>query len=144
MILLKQKGTRSISIQEVEQLERDYNIKLPQDYKDHMLTYNGINPLKNYYFQPNIWEDEINFFSTLPIKYGDYIFEEANLIGYLKDYPENHISIGRSRTGSISISLKKDEYGSVYVYYSDGEIHKLANSFTEFLEGLEEYEDDDY
>lgn len=142
MIKLKQRGSESLSLELLQKIEKDYNIKLPLDYKNFMLEYNGITPLKDYYYQPSIWEDQINFFYILPIKHGNYIFEEANLIGYLKDYPENHISIGRTRTGSLSMSMKKGDHGSIYVYYSDGEMHKLANSFTEFLQGLEEYEDD--
>ncbi|EDP96811.1 SMI1/KNR4 family protein [Kordia algicida OT-1] len=143
MIKCKQKGEKAITLKEIEQLETDYSIKLPEDYKNHMLKFNGINPLEDYYFLPDTWEDEINFFSTLPIKYGHYIFEKANLIGYLEDYPENHVSIGRTRTGGLSLSLHKEDYGSIYVYYSDGEMHKLAASLTEFLQGLEICEDFD-
>ncbi|WP_420571191.1 SMI1/KNR4 family protein [Kordia sp.] len=140
MIKYKSKA-QNITLEEFQQLENNYSIKLPQDYKNHMLKCNGINPLEDYYFLPDIWEDEINFFYILPIKYGSYIFEEGNLIGYLEDYPEMQVMIGVTRTGSLSMSLKKEEHGSIYVYYSDGEMHKLANSFTEFLEGLEICED---
>lgn len=143
MIKYKSKS-QNITLEEFQQLEKNYSIKFPQDYKDHMLKYNGINPLEDYYFLPDTWEDAINFFYILPIKYGSYIFEEGNLIGSLEDYPEMQLMIGVTRTGNLSMSLKKEEYGSIYVYYSDGEMHKLTNSFTEFLEGLETCEDFDY
>lgn len=132
----------NISIEDIKQVEKSLKIKLPQDYINHMLEYNGIDPKGNYYFRPNIWNNEIYFSYTLPIKYGTDIFEDANLDDELEDYPEMQITIGVTYTGDLSMSLKKGEYGSIYVYYSDGEMHKLANSFTEFLQGLEEYEDD--
>ena len=134
-----------INLSDLQNLEKKYGVIFPEDYKKHMQKYNGINPLKRYFFNPGKWYDKFYFEYTLPIKTGDYTFEEANL-GGLKDYPEEQLVIGHILGGGISMSFEGKERGSIYAYYSDGEIHKLASSFTEFLNGLEELieeEDDD-
>ncbi|WP_442264912.1 SMI1/KNR4 family protein [Tenacibaculum sp. ZS6-P6] len=123
--------------EELIELENLYSVKLPESYKNFMLKSNGMNPLGEYFFKPEIWEEELYFEYLLPIKYGKYNVERAN-IGGLDDFPNGHLSIGHVQGGTISLSVKKDDYGSIHVYYSDGEMHKLADSFTEFLEGLKE------
>ena len=132
----KKREKKPISNSEILNLELEYGVLLPEDYKEKMLEMNGFSSTDDLYFKPEIWDDEIEFFYIFSIKYGSSTFEKYNTKEELNDYPEGKISIGRSRTGNFAISVKKDDYGSVYVYYSDGEIHKLANSFTKFLEGL--------
>lgn len=134
--------SENISINDIKEIEKSLGIKLPKDYVNHMLKFNGIDPQGDYYYKPDIWEDEINFSYILPIHHGTYTFNKANKIKTLEDFPEMQVMIGATTTGNLSMSLKKEDNGSIYVYYSDGEIHKLADSFTEFLQRLEEYEDD--
>ena len=134
----EQKGDKLVDKNDIKELELKYKVILPNDYKDYMLEMNGLFSKKTLYFKPEIWGEDIEFFYVLPIKYGSDIFERANLKDEFFDFPENHITIGVTYTGNISMSLKESEYGSIYVFYSDGEMHKLANSFTEFLEGLKE------
>ncbi|SEC37900.1 SMI1 / KNR4 family (SUKH-1) [Tenacibaculum sp. MAR_2009_124] len=134
----KKREEKLISESEILNLELEYGISLPEDYKEKILEMNGFSSTVDLYFKPEEWDDEIEFFNVFSIKYGSSTFEKYNTKDCLNDYPEGKISIGRSRTGNFSMSVKKDDYGSIYVYYSDGEMHKLASSFSEFLEGLKE------
>ena len=134
----KQKGEKEISTEEIKSLELKYNIVLPEDYREGMLKMNGYYASEELFFNSNVFDDEIEFFSIFPIKYGSTAFENVNGINDLNDYPEGHVIIGRSRTGYFSMSLNTKDYGSIHVFYSDGEMHKLADTFTEFLDGLEE------
>ncbi|SEC37830.1 SMI1 / KNR4 family (SUKH-1) [Tenacibaculum sp. MAR_2009_124] len=127
----------NLTLEEVLEFERFYAIELPESYKSFMLENNGMRLLRAYFFKPEVWEEELYFEYLLPIKYGKYNLERAN-IGGLDDFPNGHLSIGHVQGGTISLSVKKDDYGSIHVYYSDGEMHKLTDSFTEFLEGLKE------
>ena len=132
------KDKKLIEALDFKKVEEIHKIIFPEDYKVHMLKYNGGRPVSKLFFKPDIWDDEIKLSYLLPLKYGSYTFERANLKGELLDYPEENLIIGHTLTGALSISFKESEYGSIYVFYSDGEMHKLANSFTEFLEGLKE------
>ncbi|SEC38079.1 SMI1-KNR4 cell-wall [Tenacibaculum sp. MAR_2009_124] len=132
----KAKG-ENLTLEEVLEFERFYAIELPESYKNFMLENNGMRLLRDYFFKPEIWEDALYLEYILPIKHGSYIVEEAN-IGGIDDYPKGNLVIGHVQGGIISMSVKKDDYGSIYVCYSDGEMHKLTDSFTEFLEGLKE------
>ncbi|CAL2094290.1 SMI1 / KNR4 family (SUKH-1) [Tenacibaculum sp. 190524A05c] len=134
----KPKG-EDLIIVDLKKVEDLYNIKLPLSYNEFMLKYNGMNPSKEYFFKPDIWEEKFYFEYLLSIKYGRYNLERANIRG-IKSFPENHLTIGHVEGGTISLSLKKQDYGSIHVFYSDGEMYKLADSFTEFLDGLEELE----
>ncbi|WP_299105590.1 SMI1/KNR4 family protein [uncultured Tenacibaculum sp.] len=140
MVKFKQKGGSRLDIRDLEEIENFYNIKLPEDYKINMLEYNGISPINEVYYKPSVWDDEIELFYMLPIKNGSSTVETNNVLNDLSSYPEKHLIIGRTKTGGISMSFKEKEIGGIYVFYSDGEIHKIAGSYTEFLEGLtEEY-----
>ena len=129
---------KDLTPSELIELEKLYSIKLPKSYKEFMIKNNGMRPLREYFFKPEIWDNDIEIFNIFSIKYGSSTFEKYNINIGLGDYPEGKVTIGRSRTGNFSMSVKKDDYGSIYVYYSDGEMHKLASSFSEFLEGFKE------
>jgi len=60
-----------------------------------------------------------------------------------RDYlSEKYINIGYTGTGNICISFQEQNYGAIYVYYSETELELIATSFTEFLNGLVDYSDD--
>ena len=123
-------------IQEIDlkNIESTYTIVFPEDYKIHMVEFNGGRAIDNLFYKPNIWETDILFFNFIPIKHGTYHFEMVN---DLDEFPEKQLVIGLAQNGDISMSFQEKEYGAIYICYSDGELHKLADSFNEFIEGLE-------
>lgn len=125
-----------ISRKELKEFETKIGLSLPEDYKAHMLKYNG-GSVVNIYLFFGVPDDGINLFGFYPIKYGTTLFVDR------KDYlPENHIGIGRTGTGYLAMSLDEKTYGSIYVHYSEVELEFLAPSFTEFIEGLGDYTSD--
>jgi hypothetical protein len=127
-----------ISELELTQFSEELELKLPEAYKLHILENNGGYP-ENEYFK-NI---HVHYFYA--IKKGEYPLEEK--ISNLKDVlPINYFPFTSDEGGNqVCISLNEEDYGKVYFCPMDmGEVKPefLANSFTEFLEGLSE--DDDY
>ena len=120
---------------EMNQIEIDLSVKFPEDYRNYMLIYNGGSPKSiSVYFN----KKNIRLSSFLPLKYGEDTLEESYMNS--RDFlPKNYVPIGYTETGNLCMSLSKDTYGSVYVYYSDVELELLASSFTEFLDGLVDY-----
>ncbi|RBW59439.1 hypothetical protein DS884_06785 [Tenacibaculum sp. E3R01] len=120
-----------------ELIEFEYGLnglKLPDDYKKHMLRYNGGETDEIYLWKLN---EEIEFHDLNPIKYGYGTMEERFKIDRVEVLPESDIFIGVIRGGDICISLTEaGSYGSVYIIYSDGKRINLASSFTELLNGF--------
>lgn len=123
----------AISAQELKEFETAIGLVLPEDYKAHMLTYNGGAAACMYLFF-GLPDDGINLFGFYPIKYGDTLFVERR--NYL---PEKHLAIGRTGTGYLVMSLAENSYGNIFVHYSEVELEFLAASFTEFIDGLTDY-----
>lgn len=125
-----------ITPKELKEFEAEIGLSLPEDYKMHMLKYNGGSASSIYLFfgEP---DNGINLLGFYPIKYGTTLFAGK------KDYlPEKHIGIGRTGTGYLAMSLDEKTHGNIYVHYSEVELQFLAASFTEFVAGLENYSDD--
>lgn len=123
----------AISAEELKEFETAIGLVLPEDYKAHMLTYNGGSAAGIYLFF-GLPDDGINFLGFYPIKFGDTLLVER------RDYlPEKHLAIGRTGTGYLAMSLAENTYGNIYVHYSKVELEFLAASFTEFIAGLTDY-----
>lgn len=125
-----------ITSEEIREFEAETGLSLPEDYKAHMLQYNGghASGIDVFFGEP---DDGINLSCFLPMKYAD-----SSLVVETKDYlPEKYISIGLTQTGYLAMSLDEETYGSIYVHYSEAELEFLAASFTEFVNGLIDYSD---
>jgi hypothetical protein len=123
-----------ITDKEINDFEKKLKgFKLPDDYKGHMLKYNGGVTLEFYEWYK---DDEVQFLYFLPLKFEDNNMENA-LISKEGILPESDIFIGSIRGGKLCMSLARNgDKGSVYAFFSDGEKLDLANSFTEFVNGL--------
>lgn len=123
----------AISAEELKEFETTIGLVLPEDYKAHMLTYNGGAFVSIYLFF-GLPDDGINLLGFYPIKHGDTLLVER------RDYlPEKHLAIGRTGTGYLAMSLDEISYGNIYVHYSEVELEFLAASFTDFIDGLTDY-----
>jgi hypothetical protein len=121
-----------ITEEELNEFEQEIGGTLPEDYRAHMLKYNGGVP-SSYYLYFGEPDDDILLSRFKSIKYGTPLVEKQDYL------PEDYLSIGYTQTGYLAMSLDKNEYGSIFVYYSEAELTKIASSFTEFLEGLVDY-----
>lgn len=123
-----------ITQKEIEDFERKLNgLKLPNDYKEHMLKYNGGGTLEFYEWHK---DDDVQFLYFLPMKFEDNNMENA-LIAKENVLPKTDIFIGAIRGGKLCMSLtKKGGKGVIYAFFPDGERLDLANTFLEFINGL--------
>ena len=143
------KTQKTITREEIDEIEKSLGITLPQELLEHYLKYNGGVPEKPcFYSEESDVEIEIQSFS--PLKYSNddlrtleekyVLFKEKSdlmtrYLPFANDYGANRICIGL-------------ENGKIYVVYMDlGEITDdsvvlLADSFNEFIDGLEEPEDE--
>ena len=124
-----------ITLSDIQEFEAAKGLTLPEDYKAHLLRYNGaeVESIEVYFGVP---DDGINFSYFHPLKYGDSILVDT------EDYlPEKHITIGCTSTGYLAMSLAEEAYGHIYVYYSEAELTWLADSFTAFVSDLTDYTD---
>ncbi|WP_175620518.1 SMI1/KNR4 family protein [Chryseobacterium schmidteae] len=123
-----------IMLEDLKEFEAALGLSLPEDYKAHLLAYNGAG-LKSTEVFFGYMDDGINLYYFHPIKYGN------SLQSGKRDYlPEKYICIGCILGGYLAMSLDEQTYASIYSYYSEVELEYLASSFTEFVDGLIDYE----
>lgn len=134
-------------------IKSKYNkdIKIPQDYINFLLKYNGCNfeseTIKYIYFKPEI---ELSIFVSVKdlIEYLSDPYK-TDFEGYYLDALINDLiltRIGYEKWGGdeISIGIGKKNNGHIYIskLYSAIDFEKIADSFTEFLNGLVIFDDD--
>jgi hypothetical protein len=134
MVTVK-KPSSKISTEDVQSFEHQYEIELPEEYKQFLLNNNGGIPDKVYYTE-NDADLVINFFLSLGSE--KYSIEE-----YIKDWRQEGLAnelvpIGEDAFGNlICISCKGDNKGQVYVWNHElSEIRLIAPSFNYLLSNL--------
>lgn len=126
--------TQSITLDELNEFQTLIGKHLPEDYRQHMLTYNGgdVEEINNAHLSEPEGGGGISDF--YPIKYGSYTLEKSyqNTNDIL---PNGYLAIGRPRgSGEIIISLNDDaSYGNTKHWFPDGTIYDLSSSFTQLL-----------
>ena len=152
VLILFRNTSKSLTGEEIEAIESELGVTLPDSFVDHYLVYNGGIPSKPYFYsEEEDVETGIQIFS--PIK---YCFEKLNLKTVEQKYvffKEKSKLMCRylpfaNDYGSNQICINLDD-GKIYIVYMDtGELDQkcfqfLANDFTEFLNGLSEESIDD-
>lgn len=132
---------------DITDFEKRINKNLPDDYRQHMLKWNGGGV------------SQLNLEHVLYPEDGDFRIENLYSIDYKTNTIETvieylgsaledgYIPIGSTAGGGkILMSLKSDiTYGNIKVMFSDGELHDMSPSFEQYLEdiveGYDRYED---
>lgn len=132
-------NSQLITLTELNSFETMIGLSLPQDYRQHMLTYNGgiVEPYKLDHI--NYIDGDQGISKLYPIKYGSMTMEK--IYSHLNNLiPNNYLSIGKTRgQGEIIMSLNNDgTYGNIKEWYPDGEINELSPSFTQLLNDMVE------
>lgn len=131
-----------INSDELQVFEHNLGYILPNDYKDHMLTYNGgivINKKIEHKDYPDITSTGLNY--LFPIKYGAEPVENVyNDISQFLD--DGYLPIGKNSGGGyVIMSLNSDDmYGEIKEWYPDDELNDMSPSFTQYLEDMIESE----
>ena len=158
----KLKSYKVIYIDEIEKFEEKIDAKLPKDYVEFLLKYNGGRPKQDAYnnmiepINSQIDGGAVSWFYTLAEDYHYNLFKNYQI--FENRMPKELIPIGDDGGGNqICLAVGGDNYGKVYFWDHDWEnddeeqepdysnVYLIANSFTEFVNKLYEYklEDED-
>lgn len=133
--------SKPITKEELNHFENSLDgLTLPDDYRKHMLDYNGGIVDQDDIEHKNYPSDGVGIAFFLPIKYGGYTIEKA-IENYSDRMPSGYLAIGYTTgcAGVIIMSLNNDEtYGYTKVRYTEGEIDDLSPSFTDLLNDMVE------
>jgi cell wall assembly regulator SMI1 len=132
----------SITEEDILSLEKQLKSRLPQDYRDFLLAYNGGSPNPNVFFISQEQQE-----SNLSILFGITSKKAydlwTNALDAYEDMERTVMPIGEDPGGNqIYMSLHSDTYGRVY--FRDHELpapdslFPIAASFTDLLQKLYE------
>jgi cell wall assembly regulator SMI1 len=149
------KCAKKIDLSEIKAIEKDLNIIFPKDFTEHYLLYNGGVPVNcHYYIEDNDIDTSVSLF--YPLKNHIETIEintiEERYLQFIEKgiLPKNFVPFA-SDWGGNQFCIDIKDSGTVYLVYMDlgnpleaeDAIIKIANNFNNFLEKLEEEEDDD-
>lgn len=147
--MLKENG--SLKEEVLQAIEEYWGFGLPKDYRKFLLQYNGGIPVeKKYYFKNTKEPGGITEFFGFIKGYNHNLLRQATFTG--DRVPKNMLSIGDAPCGDlILLTVKGKDRNKVYLWDHEmeadpaqGEVPDysnltlIADSFTEFIEGLRE------
>ena len=133
------KHTKAAVVQpDIDRFETAYGVSLPNDYKAHLLRFNGGVPEKN---KINIGDAvDLRIAGFYSLTHGTNTLESITdmLKVWEKVLPEHLVPIAfDGGAGQICLSVSDEDRGSTWLYYPDTEeLTFLSASFSEFLEAL--------
>ncbi len=101
---------QDLSLEEISTFEKEYNVKLPKEYIEHMLKFNGGYPIKDVYF------DRYPIDGFRPIKYGNHTVE-ADIKSLSEFFPARSIPFAYSTGGVIYMVLNEKGYSNIYYVF---------------------------
>lgn len=129
-----------VSDRDVFSLEEKIKTRLPEDYRNFILDFNGGFPTPNiFYISPYQQESRLSIFYGITSKKSCDIW--ANALNSYEDMGRSFLPIGEDPGGNqIYISLHPDTLGRIYFrdheLYASESLTLIANSFSEFLQNL--------
>lgn len=137
---------RTLDISEISEIERIIGIKLPKEYSEFLLKFNGGKPIRNcFVLDSEDYKEVSHFYSERFSIYSGDLIKSINK--YTDQIPSHYLPVAESPNGDVfCISLKKIDFGSVYIWDHemanyDGKpweenMLKLAETLSIFLESL--------
>lgn len=151
MINIDKNKTR-LDLNKFEKFQSKLDFKLPKEYKDFLLKYNGGTP------EPNIYENK-NISISVQYFYGidDDLFSsiENKIKVMINRMPDAVIPIAEFEGGDVAcLVLSKEKYGEIFLWEHDKEceefyakninsMKRIAKSFNNFLTLLEPFKDNE-
>jgi cell wall assembly regulator SMI1 len=137
---------------QINDLEKKFNICLPNEYRNFLLKYNGGIPRPSVFnFKDNGGQETNSLVHYFYAIYNESNYDnlEQNYILYIKEkrIPLNILPIADDPFGNmICISLSGNDCGNVYFWNHEEEVENesydnlslIANNFNEFLDNLYE------
>lgn len=144
--------SKNVSISDIEQLENELNIKLPEQYKHFLLECNGGTPEPEFFCTKYVGEHTHSFCDISYVINSTFNCWKEEDLAYR--VPKTMIKIAvTSGSEDILLGVGKDSYNKVYILISSGEVSEeldedepeiwlVADSFDEFINSFcteEEY-----
>ena len=130
-----------LTTEDISKLESEFEITLPQDYKEFLLTHNGGRPEISYAeFYIEYLEEYVYLVTLYDI---NDVSEYSNM--WPGDIPLKSIIIGRDTRGGQLLLIADGEEDGLYYYdqaytfeqsNDDSNTYFIANTFTEFIDSL--------
>ena len=152
--IILENSSETLTEAEYQNIITEYNLKLPNSYKEFILKNNGGYPNLELYESEN---EEFILDSFYALKRGYELMSdevmsslfainshqelENNIPNYLYPFANN------INNHNFCLSMREEDFGSVYITYLDtrkNNITLVSNSFSEFINGLKELDEDDY
>lgn len=143
---MKINGYGKLQIKDIRNLERHVGFKIPDDYRDFLLLYNGGSPAIK---DRTISLMDVKQKITVDIFYGMRFNRNSNLVDWYNEYKndlfEKSFIMGRGQQGFLLLSAH-DELPGIYLWDStfvlpisseDCNVYKVADSFTHLLDLLQ-------
>ena len=136
------------NLKEIKKFEKLIQAKLPEDYKQFLLKHNGGHPITNGFelikpINNKTKEAGISWFFAL------YDGDVCNITRKFMDsrggIPDELLPIGYDSGGKTCLGIKGDYYGKLYYWTTNWSwwsgndynyLYLIANSFTDFINGL--------
>lgn len=143
-----EKTSEKISEEDLQSFEKLFNIRLPEAFKNHYLQYNGgIPENKCFYMQAFDTYAEISrFFSIKNVDNKGQKIEDVytNLAIKQNILQPQYLPFAKDWGGNLfCINLKNNDIFILYLDEGAGSIRFLARGFDNFIEALEQCEDDE-
>ena len=125
-------------LDEIEQLEKNYSISLPEKYKDFLLKYNGGDTIDITFKVEKVCSDIHSFYGFSLANYYsnfNYLIER----NFLEDFIDNHyLPIAKDSFGnSILIGVGASTYNKIGFYEHEKQMYiPFTIDFTEFLKKI--------
>lgn len=143
-------GNGNISMDIIEKYEQKWGVKLPEEYRKFLSTYNGGYPFPDAFAIADI-EDESTVDRFLQLGAGPHSNLEKYMTTYTGRLPNDLFPIAHDPGGNlICIGIDGDCFGKIYFWDHEFEadenepdysnVYLIADSFIEFLENLYELE----
>ncbi len=133
---------KKISENQIAMIEADLGITLPEELRNHYLKFNGGRPQKCYY--TNVI-DTFVVDQFIPIKYGDFTFEDVYRQHVIEDkiIPSYLIPFAIDPGGDyFCISVRAEDKGKVFFFWTEfyedlkRAVRLVAPSFEDFIESM--------
>ena len=143
------------NIEEIKKFEELIQAKLPEDYKQFLLKHNGGHPIRDAFkLIPTINEKnaEVGISRFYALYDGDVSNITTKFQGTRGQIPDKLLPIAYGDLGKICLGIKGEYYNKLYYWTTNysfwavddyNYLYLIANSFTDFINGLFEMEVDD-
>lgn len=139
-IIIEEGSQEKVSLEEIIKFEEKYNIKIPEQYRDFLLEFNGVNIEVGQFIPPDDDNDVISLVNFSNLEYSEVGTSDDSFSedGFSVLPPKGFLTIADTSGGHSEILIcveQNENYGKIFYNEERQEewTYLLANSFEEFF-----------